>query len=187
MPPLTPLLACALAAMPVHERVAKAELIAIAEVVAIEKNPDARDTKDQARIHETARKIAIVEIRQLIKAPKDSAIAKAHKKKNGQALRLRVGFKTDDIFDTARFQKKARYLLFLKKPKKTAYHVAIAGQFGALKIDPKRGLIGALFGSPMPWVSIADAADRLQGIISNRNAGLKPEECPYCPNPEEDA
>jgi hypothetical protein len=161
--------------MPLKEKVKKSEFIVVATVKSLEANKKPSKTRDSTRILETARRLATIEISQVIKG-------------EAKTKTLRVGFQTNTVFDATKLKAGQRYLLFLHKSSRVPFLGVTAWQFGALSIFKDQSLLGMLFGVKQSRLPLKDALALIKNIMANKahDPRYKPEDCPDCPNPQED-
>jgi hypothetical protein len=170
-----PLCSTATFNMPLKEKVKKSDFIVVATVKSVEKNKKPSQSRDSTRILETAHHIATIEVVQVVKGA-------------AKIKRLKVGFKTNTVFDATKLKVGGRYLLFLHKSPGVSFLGVTAWQFGALSIFKDKSILGMLFGVKKAKVPLKDAITIISDVMKNKahDPRYKPENCPDCPNPQED-
>ncbi|MDF1662199.1 MAG: hypothetical protein P1V97_10525 [Planctomycetota bacterium] len=161
--------------MPLKEKVKKSDLILVATVKSVEANKKPSKTKDSTQILATARRIAVIEVGQILKG-------------RLKTKTTRVGFMTNTVFDATKLVVGKRYLLFLHSDAKLPFRGVTAWQFGSLQIFKDSTILGSLFGVKSAKLSLKDAMVLVKDVMKNKphDPRYKPEDCPECPNPDED-
>lgn len=161
--------------MPLKEKVKKSDLIVVATIKSVKNNKNPSKTNDSTRILETARRIAVIEVGQVVKG-----------KLKGKSAQ--VGFLTNTVFDATKLVVGKRYLLFLHSKEKLSFRGVTAWQFGSLQVFKDSSILGSLFGVKSAKLPLKDAVLLIKNIMKNKahDPRYKPEDCPECPNPDED-